>query len=427
VDARLNAPVIVGAGPVGAVCALALAQQGIAARVLEAQAEDARGDSRTLALSHGSQLILARLGVWDALTGVTPITRIHISQRGAFGVARLSADALGVPALGYVLPYATLAAALKQALRETDIAVEYGVAVARIDSGVEAATLHTAQERFSTPLAVVADGGRSLDAPAPKFKRDYAQQAVVCEVQTELPHAQQAYERFTPDGPAALLPVGDRYAPQGDADFLRAEARERSYAPQGDADFLRAEARERSYALVWTADNADAERIAALDDAAFLAALYQHFGGRQGRFLAASPRKTFPLTLAYTGSEAAARVVRIGNAAQTLHPVAGQGFNIGLRDAWELAALCGEWPQQSNQRGDMPENAIGSAAMLAAYARGRRVDVMGGLGFTDFLVRAFSNDIAPIRHARGLGLLALEALPPLKTFVARRMMFGARG
>ncbi|MDA8260418.1 MAG: FAD-dependent monooxygenase, partial [Betaproteobacteria bacterium] len=179
------------------------------------------------------------------------------------------------------------------------------------------------------------------------------------------------------------------------------------------------------------------QRIAALPDDEFLAALYRHFGGRQGLFMQAGPRKTFPLKLAWTGSEAADRVVRIGNAAQTLHPVAGQGFNIGLRDAWELAALCGETPHELNQRGDTLHESsqrgdtaageVGSATMLAAYARGRRADVLGGVGFTDFLVRVFSNDIPPLRHARGLGLMALEALPPLKRFVARRMIFGARG
>ena len=378
----MNDILIVGAGPVGAVCALALRQQGIAAHVLEAQPEDARADTRTLALAHGSRLILERLGVWDRLDDVTPISRIHISQRGALGVARLSAEELGVPALGYVLPYAELTAALKQALREAGIAVEYGVAVDRIDSGAEAATLHTSDGRtLSAPLVAVADGGRGEQAPAPKFERDYDQMAVVCDVETELPHAGQAFERFTPEGPAALLP------------------------------------KKNQYALVWTASNADAQRIAALPDSEFLAALYRHFGGRQGLFLNATPRKTFPLRLAWTGSETADRVVRIGNAAQTLHPVAGQGFNIGLRDAWELASLCG----------DMAASEIGSAAMLAAYARGRRADVFGGLGFTDFLVRTFSNDIGLLRHARGLGLLALETLPPLKTFVARRMMFGARG
>lgn len=373
---------VVGAGPVGAVCALALAQQGVSVRVLEAQPENARADTRTLALAHGSRLILERLGVWRKLDEVTPITRIHISQRGALGVARLAADELNVPALGYVLPYAELTAALKQALREAGIAVEYGVAVERIESGADAASLHTADGRtLAAPLVAVADGGRSEEAPPPKFERDYDQMAVVCDVTTELPHANQAFERFTPEGPAALLPKGDRYA------------------------------------LVWTARSADAQRIAALPDGEFLAALQRHFGGRQGLFLAASPRKTFPLRLAYTGSEAGDRIVRMGNAAQTLHPVAGQGFNIGLRDAWELARLAG----------DTPREALGNAAMLAAYARGRRADVLGGLGFTDFLVRTFSNDIGLLRHARGLGLLALEALPPLKTFVARRMMFGARG
>jgi 2-octaprenyl-6-methoxyphenol hydroxylase len=398
-DAKLSDILIVGAGPVGAVCALALQQQGVDARVLEAQPADARADTRTLALSHGARLILDRLGVWDTLEDVTPISRIHISQRGALGVARLSADEASVPALGYVLPYASLTAAVKRVLADAGVAVEYGVAVARIESGSDMATLHAADgSTHAAPLVVVADGGRGEAAPKPKFGRDYDQTAVVCEVQTELPHANQAYERFTPEGPVALLPKGDRYAPQGDSDFLRAEAR------------------ERSYALVWTARQEDAERIAQLADAEFLAALYRHFGGRQGLFLSASPRKTFPLKLAYSGSEAVDRVVRIGNAAQTLHPVAGQGFNIGLRDAWELASLCGDTPGE-----------IGSAAMLRAYARGRRVDVLGGVGFTDFLVRVFSNDIAPLRHVRGLGLLALEVLPPLKSFVARRMIFGARG
>lgn len=381
-DEPVSRVLIVGAGPVGAVCALALRQQGIAARVLEAQPADARADTRTLALSHGSRLILERLGVWDRLHGVTPITRIHISQRGALGVARLAAEEIGVPALGYVLPYAELTAALKQMLGDAGVAVEYGVAVDRIEPGAEAATLHAADGRtLAAPLLVVADGGRGDQVPPPRFERDYDQMAVVCDVKTELPHANQAFERFTPQGPAALLPKDDRYA------------------------------------LVWTARSDEAQRIAALPDAEFLAALQRHFGGRQGRFLQAGPRKTFPLRLAYTGSEAAGRVVRIGNAAQTLHPVAGQGFNIGLRDAWELASLCG----------DTTEMEMGGATMLAAYARGRRTDVMGGLGFTDFLVRMFSNDVAPLRHARGLGLLALEALPPLKTFVARRMMFGARG
>lgn len=405
----MSSVLIVGAGPVGAVCALALQQQGIAARVLEAlkdsdslraearaksyaQPADARADTRILALSHGARLILDRLGVWNRLGDVTPITRIHVSQRGAFGVARLTAEDAGVPALGYVLPYAALTAVLKQALADAGIAVEYGMPVGRIESDPEYAIVHMPDGgTFSASLVVVADGGRGIASAVPRFERDYDQVAVVCEVETELPHANQAYERFTPEGPAALLPKGEHYA------------------------------------LVWTAAREDAERVAQLPEAEFLSALYRHFGGRQGYFLSATPRKTFPLKLAWIGSEAANRVVRIGNAAQTLHPVAGQGFNIGLRDAWELAARCGDTLHQSIQRGGLPADGIGSAAMLAAYARGRRVDVLGGAGFTDFLVRMFSNDIVPLRHARGLGLLALEMFPPLKSLVARRMIFGIRG
>ena len=192
----------------------------------------------------------------------------------------------------------------------------------------------------------------------------------------------QAFERFTPEGPAALLPKGDRYA------------------------------------LVWTASNADAAAHRRPAGREFLAALYRHFGGRQGLFLNASPRKTFPLKLAWTGSEAADRVVRIGNAAQTLHPVAGQGFNIGLRDAWELASLCG----------DTPASEIGSAAMLRRLrartarrrARRRRLHRFPG-------ARVLQRHRACCATRADSACWRWKCLPPLKTFVARRMMFGARG
>ena len=391
---HLAYPLIIGAGPVGALCALAMQHYGIAPTVLEAREQTrSANDARTLVLSHGSRLILERLGVWARLDHYTPITRIHISQRGGFGTSQISADEEQLPALGYVVSYGALEIALEAQMADVGIAVQYG-----IDAQCVSGVVHTAHgQDYIAPLIVVADGGRGEQAPSPRLARDYDQMAIVCEVQTELPHAQRAYERFTPDGPVALLP----YAVRAGAD---------------DAAASRIAA-QHTYALVWTTQPRDAERIAMLDDAAFLDALYQHFGGRQGRFLAATPRKRFPLKLSFIGTQADAGVVRIGNAAQTLHPVSGQGLNIGLRDAWELAALCS----------DIPIESLGSAAMLRAYGRSRRVDVLGGIGFTDFLIRAFSNDIAPIRHARGLGLLALEMLPPLKHFVARRMIFGSRG
>ena len=393
-ESHLDRPLIIGAGPVGALCALAMQHYGIMPHVLEAREQTrSANDARTLVLSHGSRLILERLGVWDRLDSYTPITRIHVSQRGGFGTTQISAEEEQLPALGYVVSYGALEIALEAQMSAAGIAVQYG-----IDAQCVAGVVHTTDgHEYRAPLIVVADGGRGEQTPAPRLARDYDQMAIVCEVQTELPHDHRAYERFTPDGPFALLP----YA---------------SSAATADVAASRLAA-HHTYALVWTTQPRDAERIVMLDELAFLDALYQHFGGRQGRFLSATPRKRFPLKLSFIGTQADAGVVRIGNAAQTLHPVSGQGLNIGLRDAWELAALCGDTPAES----------IGNAEMLRAYGRSRRVDVLGGIGFTDFLIRAFSNDIAPIRHARGLGLLALEMLPPLKHFVARRMIFGSRG
>jgi 2-octaprenyl-6-methoxyphenol hydroxylase len=376
---------IVGAGPVGAVCALALKQGGLEPRVLEARPADRPlDDRRILALSQGSRQILQRVGVWACLREPTPIAAIHVSHKGGLGRAMLSAREEGVPALGYVLSYGELNRALDEALRANRVTVSFDSAVETITPGTESANLVIgggSPRQLAACLAVVADGGRSEQAPPAKLKRDYGQVAVVAEVGTERPHLNLAYERFTPDGPVALLPKGE------------------------------------GYALVWVCAPQQAERIAALDDDAFLAALQSHFGYRQGRFTRAGPRGCFPLKLDWHGPGQQSRVVRIGNAAQTLHPVAGQGFNLGLRDAFELARLL------VDEAGGDP----GDPDLLRKFAAARRLDTLGGIAFTDFLVRSFSTDLAPVRHARGLGLMVLQALPPLKHFVARRMMFGARG
>jgi 2-octaprenyl-6-methoxyphenol hydroxylase len=246
-------------------------------------------------------------------------------------------------------------------------------------SFVHAGAQHTSHGR----LLALADGGRSLTRlPGVQRKaRDYGQCAVVCQVRTELPHHNLAYERFTPQGPAALLPFRDRYA------------------------------------LVWTASPRQAEEILAWDDATFLERLHAHFGDRQGRFVSAGKRASFPLALKTSKPVTLSRTVLIGNAAQTLHPVAGQGFNIGLRDGWELA------------QGilNVPREQIGSQAMLAVYAAGRRIDTGGGIFFTDLLVRGFSSDLPLLREARAAALSALDLLPPVKNFVVRRMIFGAKG
>lgn len=377
--------VIAGAGPVGAVCALALRQGGLNPLVLEARSKSTPvNDKRTLALSYGSRLILERLGVWTHMTDATPINRIHISHKGGLGRAALSAAEEGVPALGYVLAYGQLHHALETALREAAVNVSYGTLVEDILHGADAAIIKTGGEppkELAARLAVIADGGRGGKSGQPVFSRDYHQVAVVADVATELPHQGLAYERFTPDGPVALLPNGN------------------------------------GFSLVWINPPEKAEHIMSLGDSDFLAALREHFGGRQGRFISTGPRARFPLKLDYRGVRAGERVVRIGNASQTLHPVAGQGFNLGLRDAWELAQSCLEASAES----------LGGEQQLKAFAASRRKDALPGIGFTDVLVKSFSTANPLMHHLRGAGLMALQMLPPARHFVARRMLFGRHG
>jgi len=206
--------------------------------------------------------------------------------------------------------------------------------------------------------------------------KDYGQSAIICTVQTERPHQNRAYERFTPAGPIALLPLHD------------------------------------GYALVWTTPNDQVESRLGLPDAAFLTQLQEAFGDRQGRFLAAGPRSVFPLRLVM--AEAADKPG--GNAAQTLHPVAGQGFNLGLRDAWKLAqAILDSTPED-----------LGGLAFLNGYGASRRWDVSGSVAMTDLLVEAFANDLPVVGQVRGLALTAMDMMPPLKQIFARKMMFGVR-
>lgn len=378
--------VIAGAGPVGAVCALAMQQGGLDPLLLEARSQNIPiNDKRTLALSYGSRLILERLGVWQNIVDASAITRIHISHRGGLGRAELKASEEKLPALGYVLSYGELTNALLHGLEQAAVRIRYATPVVQVQAGSTSSRLQlggdTPQEMHAN-LAVIADGGRN-ETQQGKWFRDYAQVAVVAQVTTELPHAGSAYERFTPNGPIALLPNGNGGA----------------------------------YALVWVNAPDAAARIAQLDDAQFLAELQDQFGGRQGRFLSVEARGQFPLKLDYHGTEAGAHVVRIGNAAQTLHPVAGQGFNLGLRDAWELAQSCLE--------ANVTE--LGAVSQLKEFARTRQRDAVPGILFTDLLVRSFSTANPLAQHVRGLGLMALQALPFARHFVARRMLFGRHG
>ena len=382
---------IVGGGPVGATLALALRAAGLMVTVLEARQEGVVGnDPRALALSMGSRLILQRLGVWKALAPhATPIATIHVSQRGSLGRTLLRAQDEGQEALGYVLPYAALSDELDRMLSAApDIRVEYGARAVALENSLQCTAVRFERagesREIRARLAVLADGGRSLgEIPGmQRTVREYGQHAVVGQVECELPHGNTAFERFTADGPIALLPDGGR-----------------------------------SFALVWTAAPVAAASLCALDEPEFLECLHAHFGDRVGRFLAVRGRAAFPLKLITLRPVTAPHLVVVGNAAQTLHPVAGQGFNIGLRDAWELAQVLLDTPQAE----------IGGAAMLSQYQARRRLDTGGGIMFTDFLVRTFSSDVPGLVHLRGAGLALVDLLAPAKRFVARRMSFGTRG
>ena len=378
---------IVGAGPVGATLALALDDSDLAITVVDARAqgETLRGE-RSLALSHGARLILERFGVWGALAAradaVTPITDIDISQAGGFGMTRLSATDQGLPALGYVVSYRALQGALDAALAATRIDVRHGVAVGAVGGTPSYAAIDLAGsgDAIVARLAAVADGTGTAIRGLARRRYSYGQVALVAKIWQAEPHRGLAYERFTPEGPVALLPEGDHYG------------------------------------LVWTATPSRAETLLALDDASFLRALERHFGARSAGFARVADRRTFPLALEFAAATAVSRAVVLGNAAQALHPVAGQGFNLGLRDAAELARVVLDTPRES----------IGDRAMLDRYSRSRRSDRWAGIAFTHGLVSLFGNDVPLLSWPRGLALTLLDTLPGAKRAFTRAMLFGLR-
>jgi len=388
--------VIAGGGPVGMCLALRLFQSGRDCVVLEAKAQGAYyQDHRALALSQASKLMLENLDVWSRIPAVTPINSIHVSQKGSFGRSVLRASDYDMAALGYVLSYGHLMQAIDQVLSEyadksqaAKITIHYNTEVQQIIPNNRNTELHIQQggqaQTLTTALAVLADGGRSLkDIPGiERINKEYGHHALVCKVAAELAHDGIAYERFTPMGPVALLPNG-----------------------------------EREFSLVWTGETAGIEPLLELSDDVFLAQLHQHFGDRVGRFTQVQKRICFPLKLSYLSPVTAPHLVVIGNAAQTMHPVAGQGFNVGLRDAWELAELIMQTDEVN----------LGAASFLQTYQASRQQDTQRGLKFTDFLVRFFSNDIAGLGGIRSLGLGLFDALTPAKAHLVRKMSFGSKG
>lgn len=383
----MTAPIaIIGGGPVGLVLALSLHKNAIPVTVLEAMPQGGGyQDGRALALSDGTRQVLMQLGVWSALAEkATAINSIHISQQKGFGRSILKAEEQGLPALGYVVAYGDLMRALDVQAQACKLSVVYQAPVSHLDmqaDGVELTFTQADEKVMHTLLAVIADGGRSLNAVAGVTRevKEYGHDALVGKVVCEQPHNNIAYERFTPKGPMALLPNGPR-----------------------------------DFSLVWTGEKAYVDGLLALDEPVFLAQLHEAFGDRVGKFLKISKRMSFPLKLAKLSQATPAHLVVIGNAAQTMHPVAGQGFNVGIRDAWDLAKLIQ----------DTPAAQWGTNQMLSAFKQARAKDTERGLMFTDALVNVFSNDLVGVGILRGLGLGMLSMMPLARRFLVNKMSYG---
>jgi 2-octaprenyl-6-methoxyphenol hydroxylase len=382
---------VIGGGMVGASLALAAAAAGRRIVLIEGVAPDSAAqpsfDERTTALGNASRRILEALGVWGSLADQCGVIRaIHVSDAGRFAFAHLNAREQGLEAFGFVLPNRVLGAALWQQIRGNDrIRVHMPAAADSVSTDAAGVTVRLAGQgtQLRARLAVAADGAQSAvrrDAGITATEADYGQVAVVANVATDTPHDGTAFERFTPAGPLALVPL-----------------------------------RDGSYTLIWARSAQDAAATLGASAGEFLSQLQQHFGWRVGKFISVGRRASYPLKLTRADAAVAQRTVLIGNAAQSLHPVAGQGFNLALRDVAALAELVAA--------ADDP----GADALLAAFAKGREEDRRGVTRFTDGLIRMFGDTRAPVRFARGAGLLLFDLLPPAKSALARVSLgFGGR-
>ncbi|MFO7593709.1 MAG: 2-octaprenyl-6-methoxyphenyl hydroxylase [Pseudomonadota bacterium] len=395
---------VVGGGMVGASLAHALKGSGLRIGLIEAvplyEPNQPSYDARAIALSWGSRRIFEGMGVWQAMAreGVTPIRTIKVSDRGHFGATRMQAAEEGVEALGYVAEAAVIGRVLATGLAKLPEVELFCPAVLEhvsIDEETARVTIRRGEERreLNARLLVAADGGRSTvreQLGARTFRLGYGQTAVISSVTTDRPHGDIAYERFTDSGPLALLP---------------------NTAPQWMDG---AEDGERRWSVVWTVHDREVEEHLALDDEAFLTRLQARLGRRAGRLVSVSPRRAYPLGLQYVRDHVRHRVAFIGNAAHLIHPVGGQGFNLGLRDVAVLAEVLVKAVAEKRDPGTMKT--------LKAYADWRRADYLRVMGFTDSLVRTFSTDFRPLVVARNLGMVAMDLLPPLRRLFTRQAM-----
>jgi 2-octaprenyl-6-methoxyphenol hydroxylase len=371
---------ICGAGPAGMALAALLAKRGTpAARIALIDAKtlaQASKDPRSIALSWGSRQILEEVGAWPV--AATAIHEIHVSRRGQFGRSLITRDEHKLPALGYVLRYGDLVTALGAVCERAGIATLRPARVEALDELADQVALTVGGDageprELRAAVVVQAEGGLFSDQESKAQSRDYQQTAIIAQVRGSRAIEHRAFERFTEQGPLALLPQGEEYS------------------------------------LVWCVRPETAARLQTLDDTSFLRELGTAFGERVGRFTHATPRLAFPLGL-NADPRSTARTVAIGNAAQTLHPVAGQGLNLGLRDATVLARLLAQ--------GATP-------AMLSQFTTLRAQDRGATVRLTDTMARIFAND-SPAQALLGLSLAAIDMVAPARGVLAELMMYGRR-
>ena len=398
--------IIIGGGLVGASLACALAESGLHIAIIESfpfKSDDSEYqpafDARSVALSYTSKQVFEGMGLWSSINklGVAAIKHIHVSDRGHAGVTRLNADDENVDALGYVVETRVIGKALFAALKkqqnvtliapaklknfETNAESAHAIIETEIDNQVVEQTL-------SAKLLVAADGGDSVVRRLSGVRikqRSYEQSAMIANIATDKPHHNKAFERFTDTGPLALLPMT-------------------STADEANR-----------FSLVWTIDSAETEKMMGWDDKTFLLKLKERFGTRAGEFIHVSERHVYPLSLMRAREHVRERLAIIGNAAHTVHPVAGQGFNLGLRDVAALSQVIMDAVRSENKD-------IGDLAVLKTYADWRRRDHIQTTMATDSLVRIFSNNFLPLAALRNLGLFVVDVVPPLKKVFARHAM-----
>jgi len=390
---------VCGGGLVGATLALALAELALDVVLIEAHPFGTFGqpsfDDRTTALSNGSRRIFDALRVWPLLEReATAIRRIHVSDRGRFGFARLDAAEQGLSALGFVVVNRAMGAALWRRLEDSSVRIlapakVRGMQLVDGRQRIECDLGAQGSASVAAKLAIAADGAQSALREAAGIGAqtwNYDQTALVTNVLTQRFHDHVAYERFTPSGPLALLPMS-----------------------------------EGRVGLIWTFTPDVAQSVVQVNDAEFLARLQDAFGFRLGRFMRVGARQLYPLALTRADEHVADRLAIVGNAAQTLHPIAGQGFNLGLRDAASLAEVLADGRAQQPDAFDP-----GDGLWLERYREWRQADRTNIVRFTDGLVRLFAQPLGPIKALRDVGMLAFDLMPAAKGALSQ-LSLGAAG